>query len=118
MDKVGGFERSSSRGSKAVQIGEGRSIALFNIDGKLYATDNQCPHMGYPLTRGRIRHGILTCDWHERSFDLEGGGCFNVECDDLQTFPAEVRDGEIWWSLGIGPINGRQSISACCGRDS
>ena len=86
--------------AKAVQIGEGRSIALFNVDGKLYATDNQCPHMGYPLTRGRIRHGILTCDWHERSFDLEGGGCFNVECDDLQTFPAEVRNGEIWVQLG------------------
>ncbi len=86
--------------AKAVQIGEGRSIALFNIDGKLYATDNQCPHMGYPLTRGRVRHGILTCDWHERSFDLEGGGCFNVECDDLQTFPAEVRGGEIWVELG------------------
>lgn len=86
--------------AKAVQIGEGRSIALFNVDDKIYATDNQCPHMGYPLTRGRIRHGILTCDWHERSFDLEGGGCFNVECDDLQTFPAEVRDGGIWVQLG------------------
>ena len=86
--------------AKAVQIGEGRSIALFNVDGKIYATDNQCPHMGYPLTRGRIRHSILTCDWHERSFDLEGGGCFNVECDDLQTFPAEVRDDEIWVQLG------------------
>ncbi len=86
--------------AKAVRIGEGRSIALFNVDDKIYATDNQCPHMGYPLTRGRIRHGILTCDWHERSFDLEGGGCFNVECDDLQTFPAEVRDGEIWIQLG------------------
>ena len=86
--------------AKAVRIGEGRSIALFNVDGKLYATDNQCPHMGYPLTRGRIRHGILTCDWHERSFDLEGGGCFNVECDDLQTFPTEVRDNEIWVQLG------------------
>lgn len=86
--------------AKAVQIGEGRSIALFNIDDKIYATDNQCPHMGYPLTRGRIRHGILTCDWHERSFDLEGGGCFNVECDDLQTLPAELRDSEIWVQLG------------------
>lgn len=86
--------------AKAVRIGEGRSIALFNVEGKIYATDNQCPHMGYPLTRGRIRHGILTCDWHERSFDLEGGGCFNVECDDLQTFLAEVRDGEIWVQLG------------------
>ncbi|MBI1925384.1 hypothetical protein HYR99_14175 [Candidatus Poribacteria bacterium] len=47
-----------------------------------------------------IRHGILTCDWHGRSFDLEGGGCFNFECDDLQTFPAEIRNDEVWIQMG------------------
>src|SRR5258708_9580047 len=56
--------------------------------------------MGYPLTGGAVRQGILTCDWHGRSFDLEGGGCFNYECDDLQTFPVEVRQDEIWIQLG------------------
>ena len=85
---------------KAVQMEEGRSIALFNVDGKIYATDNQCPHMGYPLTRGTVRNGILTCDWHRRSFDLEGGGCFHVECDDLRTFPVDVRGNEIWIEPG------------------
>jgi nitrite reductase/ring-hydroxylating ferredoxin subunit len=86
--------------AKAIRLDDGRSIALFNVDGRVYATDNQCPHMGYPLTRGAVRHGILTCDWHGRSFDLEGGGCFNHECDDLQTFAVDVRDGEIWIDLG------------------
>jgi hypothetical protein len=52
--------------------------------------------MGYPLTRGALRHGVLTCDWHGRSFDVEGGGCFNYECDDLQTFPVDIRRDEIW----------------------
>ncbi len=85
---------------KAIEMGEGRSIALFNVDGKVYATDNQCPHMGYPLTRGTVRNGILTCDWHRRSFDLEGGGCFHVECDDLRTFPVDVRGSEIWIEPG------------------
>ncbi len=85
---------------KAIRMGEGRSIALFNVDGKIYATDNQCPHMGYPLTRGTVRNGVLTCDWHRRSFDLEGGGCFHVECDDLRTFPVDVRGREIWIELG------------------
>ena len=85
---------------KAIQMGEGRSIALFNVDGQIYATDNQCPHMGYPLTRGTVRNGILTCDWHRRSFDLKGGGCFHVECDDLRTFPVDVRGSEIWIEPG------------------
>ena len=86
--------------SKAVRLEEGRSVALFNVDGRIYATDNQCPHMGYPLTRGVVRDGILTCDWHGRSFDLEGGGCFNYECDNLQTFPVDVRQNEIWIQPG------------------
>src|SRR5262252_10845283 len=86
--------------AKAIRVGEGRSIALFNVDGRIYATDNQCPHMGYPLIRGAVRHGILTCDWHGRSFDLEGGGCFNKECDDLQVFPVDVRDDDVWINVG------------------
>ena len=85
---------------KTIKMGEGRSIALFNVEGKIYATDNQCPHMGYPLTRGTIRNGILTCDWHRRSFDLEGGGCFHVECDDLKVFPVDIRGDEIWIEPG------------------
>ena len=31
---------------------------------------------------------------------MEAGGCFNVECDDLQTFPVQVRNGEIWLHVG------------------
>ena len=82
--------------ARAVRLGRERSIALFNEGDKIYATDNQCPHMGYPLVRGVVRHGVLTCDWHGRSFDLAGGGCFNRECDDLQTFAVEVRGPDIW----------------------
>src|SRR5262245_37451369 len=86
--------------AKAVALAEGRSIALFHSGGRVFATDNQCPHMGYPLTRGAVRNGILTCDWHGRSFDLEAGGCFNRECSDLETFPVEIREGDIWIQPG------------------
>jgi nitrite reductase/ring-hydroxylating ferredoxin subunit len=87
-------------GTKAVKLDDKRSVALFNIDGRIYATNNQCPHMGYPLTRGRVRYGVVTCDWHGRSFDLEGGGCFMPGCDDLETFPVELRDADVWIGLG------------------
>ena len=98
--RVAGLSEIPLGEAKAVKLEEGRTIALFNVGGRIHATDNQCPHMGYPLTRGAIRHGILTCDWHGRSFDLEGGGCFNKECDDLQIFPVDVRDGEVWINVG------------------
>ena len=86
---------------KAVKVA-GRSIALFQHQGSVYATDNQCPHMGYPLTRGRVRNGVLTCDWHGWSYDMRGGGCFTGGCDDLDTFPVEVRDSDIYIDVGSG----------------
>ena len=78
----------------AVRV-EGRSVALFNHEGAIYATDNQCPHMGYPLIRGRARNGVLQCDWHGWSYAMAGGGCFTSGCDDLDTFPVEVRGDDI-----------------------
>ena len=85
----------------AVRV-EGHSIALFEHEGTVYATDNQCPHMGYPLVRGRVRKGVLSCDWHGWSYDMEGGGCFTGGCDDLATFPVEVRNGDIYIDVGSG----------------
>ena len=89
-------------GSRAVDAPDGRNVALFNVAGKVFATNNQCPHMGYPLTRGVVRQGVVTCDWHARTFDLEGGGCFMPGCDDLETFPVEIRDGDVWVGLSNG----------------
>lgn len=93
---------------KAVRI-KGHSVALFNVGGRIFATDNQCPHMGYPLTRGAIREGTLTCDWHGWSFDLEGGGCFVGGCDDLATFPVEIRDGEVWLNAAKSESSRREN---------
>jgi hypothetical protein len=58
--------------------------------------------MGYPLTRGRVRNGVLTCDWHGWSYDMKGGGCFTGGCDDLDTFPVEVRDSAIYIDVRSG----------------
>jgi nitrite reductase/ring-hydroxylating ferredoxin subunit len=93
--RVAGLDELPEGATKAVKV-KGHSIALFNVNGRYYATDNQCPHMGYPLVKGAVRNDVLTCDWHGWSFDLEGGGCVLGGCDDLQTFPVEVRDGDLW----------------------
>ena len=102
--KVAHLDELSEGKPKAVKVGR-HSVALFSHNGYVYATDNQCPHMGYPLTRGRVRNGVLTCDWHGWSYDMGGGGCFTGGCDDLATFPVEVRDGEIYIDV---PSGGKQ----------
>ena len=77
----------------------GHNLALFRIADDVYAVDNRCPHMGFPLDRGTVRDGILTCHWHHARFDLTSGGTFDLWADDARSFPVEIRDGEVWVDL-------------------
>ncbi|WP_232701117.1 Rieske (2Fe-2S) protein [Halobacterium wangiae] len=75
---------------------DGQAIALFYHEGEVYAVDNRCPHMGFPLTRGTLDDGVLTCHWHHARFELEAGDTFDPWADDVQTFPVEIRDDEVY----------------------
>ena len=83
-------------GACRVVTGGGHTIAVVYHDGKVYAVDNRCPHMGFPLDRGSVSGGILTCHWHHARFDLSSGGTFNPFADDVRSFPVSVIDGEVW----------------------
>jgi nitrite reductase/ring-hydroxylating ferredoxin subunit len=87
-----------SAGRTSVRVA-GHSLALFFHDGSVHALDNRCPHMGFPLHRGTLQDGILTCHWHHARFDLESGGTFDQFADEARVFPVEVRDGEVWVDL-------------------
>ena len=73
-----------------------RPVVVFYHDGHVYALDNRCPHMGFPLHRGSVQDGILTCYWHHARFDLASGCTFDLFADDVPTYPVEIRDGEVW----------------------
>jgi nitrite reductase/ring-hydroxylating ferredoxin subunit len=72
---------------------DGHTVCLFADDDKVYAVDNRCPHMGFPLHRGTVCDGILTCHWHHARFDLSTGGTFDQWADELRRFPVTV-DGD------------------------
>lgn len=73
-----------------------RPILVVYDRGRVFALDNRCPHMGFPLERGSVEDGILTCHWHHARFDLESGCTFDLWADDAPICPVEVRNGEVW----------------------
>ncbi|HVG67601.1 MAG TPA: Rieske 2Fe-2S domain-containing protein [Gaiellales bacterium] len=83
------------QGCVVVSVG-GQTVALFADDGVVRAVDNRCPHMGFPLHRGSVCDGILTCHWHHARFDLASGGTLDQWADDVPAFPVEIRDGEVF----------------------
>lgn len=78
---------------------EKHAIALFHSNNKIYAIDNRCPHMGFPLHGSTCKDGIVTCPWHYARFDLASGGTFDSWADDVPAFPVEIRDGDVWVNL-------------------
>jgi nitrite reductase/ring-hydroxylating ferredoxin subunit len=78
---------------------DGQTVCLLLEAGEVHAIDNRCPHMGFPLHRGTVNDGILTCHWHHARFDLCTGGTFDQWADELRRFPVEVDDGDIYVDL-------------------
>jgi nitrite reductase/ring-hydroxylating ferredoxin subunit len=93
---AGGLEELKAKGLLVVH-GRHRPVLLVYEEGHVFALDNRCPHMGFPLERGSVEDGILTCHWHHARFELASGCTFDLWADDVPTCPVEIRaGGEIW----------------------
>jgi nitrite reductase/ring-hydroxylating ferredoxin subunit len=92
---VGTLEELEQKGYLSVTA-QGHDIVVFYHEGEVHALDNRCPHMGFPLSRGSNKDGILTCDWHHARFDIKSGGCFDLWADDVPVFAVNVIDGTIF----------------------
>ena len=77
----------------------GHTLALFSTAEGIFAIDNRCPHMGFPLDRGSVKDGILTCHWHHARFDLATGGAFDLFADDVPIFPVSVEGDDVYVDL-------------------
>ena len=92
---AGSLEELKIKGRLVVHGGH-RPILVIYDRGRVFALDNRCPHMGFPLERGSVEDGILTCHWHHARFDLESGCTFDLWADDVPICPVEVRNGDVW----------------------
>jgi len=95
---VGTLEELKAKGMTILRGGS-CPLLVVHDQGSLYALDNRCPHLGFPLHRGSVEDGILTCHWHHARFDLASGGTFDLWADDVPTAAVELRDdGAVWVS--------------------
>lgn len=95
FQRVMSMEELRAQGLASVQVGD-RVVALVLHEDQVYAVDNRCPHMGFPLDKGSVHNGILTCHWHHARFDLQSGGAFDLWADDVPSFPVTIHEGDVW----------------------
>jgi nitrite reductase/ring-hydroxylating ferredoxin subunit len=82
-------------GKGKVVEANGKTIALFNVDGKIYAIDNTCVHAGGPLGEGTCEGNVVTCPWHGWKFDVTTGiSPVNPQAK-VDTFEVQIEGEEV-----------------------
>jgi nitrite reductase/ring-hydroxylating ferredoxin subunit len=97
--RAGSLDELKAHGCLVVSAG-GHGVAVFWHEGQAWAVDNRCPHMGFPLSRGTVRDGLLTCHWHHARFDLASGGTLDPFAGDVRPYPTVVDGGDVFVEVG------------------
>ena len=81
----------------AATLPDGRKVAIYNVAGKFYVTDDLCTHGEASLSEeGALDGCVVECGWHFGTFDVTTGEAKNTPCTiPLRTYPAVVRDNMI-----------------------
>jgi len=103
---MGGGRRVKVASVGEVETGQGRvveangkTLALFNVDGVFYAMDNACAHRGGPLGEGDLDGTIVTCPWHAWRWDVKSGANVNNPALRVACFPVVVENGAVFVEL-------------------
>lgn len=79
---------------------DGKTVAVANVGGKLFAINNVCLHRGGPLGQGELDGQIVTCPWHGWRYDVTNGKLVTNPAVGGETYPIEVRGDDIFVDIG------------------
>jgi p-cumate 2,3-dioxygenase ferredoxin subunit len=82
---------------KQEMLDDGTLIALYRVEGRIYATADTCTHGGASLSEeGRLEGHVVECAWHFGKFDIRTGEVCASPCTNpLRTYPVTVVGGMV-----------------------
>ena len=103
-------------GQRKLVFVDGRSIALFNIDGTFSAIDNSCPHNGASLANGQLEGTLLRCPAHGLRFDVITGCMPGSVGLRVKTLPVRVVEGQL--EVVLDEPSPQRCDSLACSREN
>jgi len=74
----------------------GLELAVFNVDGELFVTDDNCTHGPGSLSEGYLDGHVIECDFHNGAFDVRTGEVVSPPCMvPLKTYKCMVENGRV-----------------------
>ena len=93
--KVATTDELADQQAKLVEL-EGQKIALFRVDGSLYALSDTCTHRGGPLSEGELEGAEVTCPWHGAKFDIRTGAVVGPPAPQaVKSYPVRVTGADV-----------------------
>lgn len=81
--------------SRSARVAD-KLIALFNVDGTLYATDAFCTHLHARLVQGRFENGQVECPVHQGRFDVKTGKALCAPLTrDLRCYSVRIEGNQV-----------------------
>ncbi|SDC69767.1 naphthalene 1,2-dioxygenase system ferredoxin subunit [Cupriavidus sp. YR651] len=80
---------------------QGRDIALYSVDGEIYATDNICTHGHARLCDGFLDGHEIECPLHQGKFDVRNGAALCAPLtENIRSYPVRIEGGKVFVDLG------------------
>jgi p-cumate 2,3-dioxygenase ferredoxin subunit len=82
---------------KNALLPDGTKVAIYNLHGNYYVTDDTCTHENASLSEeGMIDGENVVCGWHFCGFDIVSGAATASPCNEpLRVYPVKVIEGTI-----------------------
>jgi toluene monooxygenase system ferredoxin subunit len=77
----------------------GRKVLLVRLDGRVFAYEDRCAHLGVALSAGRLDADVITCSAHHYQYDARTGSGVNPRSACLRAFAVAVEDG--WVAVDV-----------------
>jgi 3-phenylpropionate/trans-cinnamate dioxygenase ferredoxin subunit len=75
----------------------GRLVCLANVNGQIYAVDDDCTHISGPLDQGDLTGCVLECPLHLARFDVRTGKVLRGPArEDLPTFAVHIEGDDVY----------------------
>lgn len=75
----------------------GKSIALYQVEGEVYATDNICTHGNARLCDGFLEGHEIECPLHQGKFDIRSGKAMCAPLtEDVKTYPVKIEGSRVY----------------------
>src|SRR5690348_15366174 len=78
----------------------GLELAVYNVDGEFFVTDDHCTHGPGSLSEGFVDGDVVECNFHGGQFNIKTGAVVGPPCMvPIRTYPTAVEDGKVFIEL-------------------